>query len=99
VWLLPCAIASVLWPHNVAWILPLALGPLILAALAIGAGRAEPEPVAETKASPAVVIPFRPAAIHPRRTAVVEQEYQARTEPHRYPSVAAAVDRTANDAG
>lgn len=40
-WLLPCAVASVIWPVYAFWIALLALSPLVIGAIAIGAGRPE----------------------------------------------------------
>jgi Fuc2NAc and GlcNAc transferase len=103
VWLLPCALASALWPQYAEWIVPLALGPLVLGAFAIGAGRpetqAETETLPDTDTSPAVVIPFRPTAIYNRRTPALERDYHASSGTHRYPPPTATVERSANDAG
>src|SRR5579885_2686923 len=72
-WVLPCALASVLWPQDAMWMTALALSPLILCALLIGAGR--PEGVPATEEPSAVVIQFRPVANLKRRTTAVAQHY------------------------
>lgn len=40
-WLLPCALAATLWPMRAGWIAILALAPLVITAVALGAGRRE----------------------------------------------------------
>lgn len=76
VWLLPCALASALWPEYVGWILPVAASPLVVGALAIGAGQPEPSPGAV--APPAVVIRFPRRAVFARRTAPLAHAYHGR---------------------
>lgn len=56
-WLLPCGLASVLMPQYALWIALLALGPLMVCAVAIGAGQPQKLPVAP--ATPGVVLQFR----------------------------------------
>lgn len=87
-WLLPWALASVLWPQDVTWITAVALGPVILGAFVIGAGRPEAAPVAQEPS--AVVLQFSPPAVLKRRTPAVAQEY------HRQYS---SPDRSARDMG
>jgi len=102
-WLLPCAFASALWPQNVAWILPLALSPLVLGAFAIGAGRAETladiETAPEPETSPAVIIPFPPMDVHRRPQPTIEHDYYSTGTTHRHPTTIAAVERSASDTG
>ena len=90
-WLLPCGLASVLWPQDVIWITAMALCPVILFAFAIGAGRREAVPV--TQEPSAVVIQFSPPVAFKRRTAPVAQEY------HRQFSSTDIADRSASDVG
>ncbi|HEX4266685.1 MAG TPA: glycosyltransferase family 4 protein [Steroidobacteraceae bacterium] len=91
-WLLPCGLASVLWPQDVMWITAAALCPVILGAFAIGAGRPERLPVAPEPS--AVVIQFSaPAALKRRTSPVVAQEY------HRQYSSPDIADRSASDVG
>lgn len=87
-WLLPWALAAALWPQDVMWITAVALGPVILGAFVIGAGRPEAVPV--TQEASAVVIQFSSPAILKRRTPAVAQEY------HRQYS---SPDRSARDMG
>ena len=101
-WLLPCALASALWPQHVAWIVPLALGPLVIGAFIIGAGRPEPLPEAQPDADtpPAVVIPFRLAA--PKRRAVATlaaHEYHSARVAHSHSSSTAIEELSVNDNG
>lgn len=90
-WLLPCGLASVLWPQDVMWITAVALCPVILGAFAVGAGRPEVVPVAQE--SSAVVIQFSAPAALKRRTAPVAPEY------HRQFSSSDIADRSASDMG
>lgn len=90
-WLLPCGLASVLWPQDVMWITAVALCPVILGAFAIGAGRPEAVPVAQEAS--AVVIQFSAPAAFRRRAAPVAQEY------HRQFSSPDIADRSASDVG
>ena len=99
-WLLPCALATALRPQYAEWIVPLALGPLVLGAFAIGAGRpetqAETETLPDTDMVPAVVIPFRAAA--PKRRAVAAtDEYRGAGVNQYYPSSLDIPERSANE--
>lgn len=94
VWLLPCGFASVLWPQYALWISVIALTPLILAAIAIGAGRRDPIPVAHP--SPGVIIQFPRRAALKRRLATASHEYHSRrNQTYAPPAVA---ERSVNDA-
>lgn len=90
-WLLPCAVASALWPQDAMGIMALALGPVILGAVAIGAGRPETAPVAEEPS--AVVIQFSAPAPLKRRTSAIGQEFHRQYSP---PDIS---DRSASDVG
>jgi glycosyltransferase WbpL len=95
-WLLPCAIASELWPQYIFWLTVLAYCPLIIGALAIGAGRPE---TAETSQEPsAVVLQFLPPAALKRRTSAVAPEYHIVKKKHPY-SRPDIPDRSVNDVG
>lgn len=104
VWLLPCALASALWPQYAEWIVPLALAPLVLGAFAIGAGRpetqAETETLRDTTTPHAVVIPFR-AAVPKRSTAaaVAAHDYHSARVAHRHSSATAIEELSVNDGG
>ena len=87
-WLLPWALATALWPRDVMWITAVALGPVILGAFVIGAGRPETAPVPQEAS--AVVIQFSSPALLKRRAPAVAQEY------HRQYS---SSDRSARDMG
>ena len=98
-WLLPCALATAVWPQSVDWTLPLALSPLIIGAFAIGAGsRAETVAMAEAapeKESPnAVIIPFRSAPAHIGRTPILHHAIRN----HHFPNSEATIERRATDA-
>jgi Fuc2NAc and GlcNAc transferase len=95
VWLLPCALASVLWPRDVLWMTALAYSPLIIGAIAIGAGRAETVPV--TQEPSAVVLQFSSPAVLKRRSPAVAQEYHVMT--NRQYSASDIPDRSVNDMG
>jgi hypothetical protein len=96
VWLLPCAIASVLWPQYAAWIVPLAFAPLALAAFAIGAGR----PEVEAQAPRAVVIPFVAAQANlKRRPSAPAHEHHGIRAAQQYSPAPAAIERSANESG
>jgi len=96
VWLLPCAIASVLWPQYAAWIVPLAFAPLALAAFAIGAGR----PEVEAPAPRAVVIPFVAAQANlKRRPAAPAHEHHGIRAAQQYSPAPAAIERSTNESG
>lgn len=73
-WLFPCALASVLWPQAAVWTTIIALGPLVLCASAIGAGRPEAAPIAQEHS--AVVIQFPPRAASKHRPPAVKQAYR-----------------------
>ncbi|HEY7889916.1 MAG TPA: glycosyltransferase family 4 protein [Steroidobacteraceae bacterium] len=73
VWLLPCALASVLMPENALWITLLAYGPLLVGAFALGAGRPQVLPV--TQPSAGVVIQFRFARTSERSVFASTQEH------------------------
>lgn len=90
-WLLPCGLASVLWPQDVMWITAVALCPVIMGAFAIGAGRPEAVPIAQEPS--AVVIQFSPPSNFKRRASPVAQEY------HRQFSSPDIADRSASDVG
>jgi Fuc2NAc and GlcNAc transferase len=95
-WLLPCAIASALWPQYAAWIVPLAFAPLALAAFAIGAGR----PEVEAQAPRAVVIPFVAAQANlKRRPAAPAHEHHGIRAAQQYSPAPAAIERSANESG
>ncbi len=94
-WVFPCALASVLWPQDAMWMTALALGPLTLCALMIGAGR--PEGVPATKEPSAVVIQFRPIATLKRRPSAVAQHYHGMAD--RQYSSPDLSDRGVNEVG
>ena len=95
-WLLPCALASVLWPRDAIWITLAAFSPIILGAFAIGAGR--PDTLPATHEPSAVVLQFSPPAPYKRRTSsIVAQEYHALT--NRQYSPPDIADRSASDVG
>lgn len=72
-WLLPCALASVMWPQVAMWLTGMALCPLVLCAFVIGSGRPEGTPV--TQEASAVVIQFPPPVRRSRRRAIATQEH------------------------
>jgi Fuc2NAc and GlcNAc transferase len=90
-WLLPCALASALWPQDVVWITAAALCPVVLGAFAIGAGRPEAVPIAQEPS--AVVIQFSSPVANKRRPSPVAQEYRRQFSP---PDIS---DRSASDVG
>jgi glycosyltransferase WbpL len=91
-WVLPCALASVLWPQEAMWMTALALGPLVLCASVIGAGR--PEVVPATQELSAVVIQFpRPGELKRRAAAVAQEYYGGRSSP------STVSDRSVNEVG
>jgi glycosyltransferase WbpL len=94
-WLVPCALASVLWPRDAMWITVAAYCPLILGAFAIGAGRSETAPV--TQEPSAVVIQFSSPPAFKRRTSVLVQGYHVRG--NRQYSPPDVSDRSVNDVG
>jgi Fuc2NAc and GlcNAc transferase len=94
-WVFPCALASVMWPQDAMWMTALALGPLVLCAFMIGAGR--PEGVPATQEASAVVIQFPPVATLKRRTSAVAQHYHGMAD-RQYPSPDLA-DRGMNEVG
>lgn len=97
-WLLPCGLASVLWPRDAMWITAVAYCPLILGAIAIGAGRPEtPELVPITFEPSAVVLQFSSPAAFKRRTSAVAQEYHVMS--NRQYSSPDLSDRSASDVG
>jgi Fuc2NAc and GlcNAc transferase len=93
-WVLPCALASVLWPQQAMWMTALALGPLVVCALVIGAGR--PEGVPATREPSAVVIQFASMAALKRRTSAVAQHYHGMAD--RQYSSSDLADRGVNEA-
>lgn len=93
-WVLPCALASVLWPQDAMWMTALALGPLVLCAVVVGAGR--PETVPATQEPSAVVIQF-PLATLKRRASPVTQHYRGLAD--RQYSSPDLSDRGVNEAG
>lgn len=96
VWLLPWALASVLWPQDTTWIMIMALGPVSLGAFAIGAGRPEVVPLAKPEPS-AVVLPFTSPLTVKRRVSAVAQEYHAMSS--RQYSASNMSERSATDVG
>jgi Fuc2NAc and GlcNAc transferase len=93
-WVFPCALASVLWPQHAVGMTALALCPLVLCALLIGAGR----PEAESAEPSAVVIPFPPPlSSNELRTPFAAQEYHSLSR-HKVSSREFA-DRTLSDTG
>lgn len=94
-WLLPCGLASVLWPQDAMWITVVAYCPLVLGALAIGAGRPEIVPV--THEPSAVVLPFSAPVALKRRASAVAQEYHVMS--NRQYSSPDISDRSASDVG
>ena len=100
-WLLPCALATAVWPQSVDWTLPLALFPLIIGAFAIGAGsRAETLTSSELahmpQRSPAVTIPFRTATLK-HKTPIQTREHYATRLAHQHPSSNAIEKLSVND--
>lgn len=90
--LLPCAVASVLWPQSAMWITAVALCPLALGALVIGAGRPESVPAAHEPS--AVVIQFpRPATLKRKAGAVAQEYFGGRS------SSSTVSDRSVNEVG
>lgn len=91
-WVFPCALASVLWPQYAMQITAVALSPLILCALAIGAGRPEAVPLAREPS--AVVIQFpKPIALKRRAAAIAREYYGGRS------TSSPVSDRSVNEVG
>jgi len=95
VWLLPCALASVLRPQDALWIATLSLCPLVLGAFMIDAGRPEVNGVSAEPS--AVVIPFPPPLSHELRKSFLAQEYHGIAR-HKVSS-SEFTDRTLSDTG
>lgn len=91
-WVFPCALASVLWPQYAMQITAVALAPLVLCALLIGAGRPEAVPI--TREQSAVVIQFpKPIVLKRRAVAIAQEYYNGRSAS---PTVS---DRSVNEVG
>lgn len=98
-WVFPCALASVLWPQYAMWMTALALCPLVVCALAIGAGRPEVIPVTSRELSAefsAVVIHFPPPSARKRGTAAHQEPFRSATASHSHAEPVIS-DRHVND--
>jgi len=72
-WVLPCALASVIWPQDAIWMTAVSVCPLVVCAAVVGAGQREAGPA--TQEPSAVVIQFPRQTTSRRRAATVAQEY------------------------
>ena len=91
-WLLPCALASVLWPQYAMWITGTALCPLICCAFLIGAGRPESVPAAAQEPSAVVILFPKPIPLKRRAAAIAKEYYGGR-------STGTVTDRSVNEVG
>ena len=85
VWILPCAIASILWPQYISELTALTLSPLIAYAFMIGAGQPEAPPRTPADAPSAIVVPLPKLAMARRRMPANRESFRRPVPSHAQP--------------